>query len=214
MTTKKNNHMSMNTRIAVCAALLALVLSGCEKVSTDANVVKDALTIKPAALTKSDNGIKQQDGTIVYSIGSVFVGGGVASPSKGSSHRCHFYQEKFAEGPNWDEVQALVTIMGFRYKGVEYTQPGQYIDYIYINGIDASLGLGTSFSIPMEQGQYKGGNALVSDVRIVSYQFSSYNQEQGGLNSDANIHIVITTKAGDVITLLYQNDVTPYDGYY
>ena len=66
----------------------------------------------------------------------------------------------------------------------------------------------------MEQGQYKGGNALVSDVRIVSYQFSSYNQAEDTLNSDANIHIVITTKQGDVITLLYQNDVTPYDGYY
>ena len=170
--------------------------------------------IKLAALTKSDNGIRKPDGSIVYSIGSVFVGGGVANPSKGSSHRCHFYQEKFTEGPNWDEVDALVTIYGFRYRDVEYTQPGQYIDQIYINGIDESLGLGTIISIPMEQGQYKGGNALVSDVRIVSYQFSSYNQAEDTLNSDANIHIVITTKQGDVITLLYQNDVTPYDGYY
>jgi len=205
--------MSMKTRIVAFAALMALVLSGCEKVSTDANAVKDALTIKPAALTKSDNGIRKPDGSIVYSIGSVFVGGGVADPSKGSSHRCHFYQEKFTEGPNWDEVTALVAIYGFRHTGVEYTQPGQYIDQIYIIGIDESLGLGANISIPMEQGQYKGGNALVSDVRIVSYQFSSYNQA-GTLNSDANIHIVITTKAGDVITLLYQNDVTPYDGYY
>ena len=204
----------MKTRIAAIAALMALVLSGCEKVNSDANAVKDALTIKPAALTKSDNGVKMQDGSVVYSIGSVFVGGGVANPSKGSSHRCHFYQEKFTEGPSWDEVAALVVIWGFRYAGVDYTQPGQYIDQIYINGIDESLGLGAYLSIPMEQGKYKGGNPLVSDVRIVSYQFSSYNQAQGSLNSDAKIHIIITTKAGDVITLLYENDVTPYDGYY
>ena len=104
--------MSMKTRIAVCAALLALVLSGCEKVSTDANVVKDALTIKPAALTKSDNGIKQQDGTIVYSIGSVFVGGGVANPSKGSSHRCHFYQEKFYFTPGNTGFKVFKTSVG------------------------------------------------------------------------------------------------------
>lgn len=204
----------MKIRIAAFAALMALLLSGCEKVNSDENAVKDALTIKPAALTKSDNGVKMQDGTVVYSIGSVFVGGGVADPSKGSTHRCHFYQEKFTEGPNWDEVAALVSIWGFRYTGVEYTQPGQYIDHIYINGIDESLGLGSYLSIPMEQGKYKGGNELISDVRIVSYQFSSYNQAQGNLNSDANIHIVITTKAGDIITLLYQNGVTPYDGYY
>lgn len=203
----------MKIRIAAFAALMALLLSGCEKVNSDENAVKDALTIKPAALTKSDNGVKMQDGTVVYSIGSVFVGGGVADPSKGSTHRCHFYQEKFTEGPNWDEVAALVSIWGFRYTGVEYTQPGQYINHIYINGIDESLGLGSYLSIPMEQGKYKGGNELISDVRIVSYQFSSYNQAQGNLNSDANIHIVITTKAGDIITLLYQNDVTPYDGY-
>lgn len=204
----------MKIRIAAFAALMALLLSGCEKVNSDENALKDALTIKPAALTKSDNGVKMQDGTVVYSIGSVFVGGGVADPSKGSTHRCHFYQEKFTEGPNWDEVAALVSIWGFRYTGVEYTQPGQYINHIYINGIDESLGLGSYLSIPMEQGKYKGGNELISDVRIVSYQFSSYNQAQGNLNSDANIHIVITTKAGDIITLLYQNDVTPYDGYY
>lgn len=204
----------MKIRIAAFAALMALLLSGCEKVNSAENAVKDALTIKPAALTKSDNGVKMQDGTVVYSIGSVFVGGGVADPSKGSTHRCHFYQEKFTEGPNWDEVAALVSIWGFRYTGVEYTQPGQYINHIYINGIDESLGLGSYLFIPMEQGKYKGGNELISDVRIVSYQFSSYNQAQGNLNSDANIHIVITTKAGDIITLLYQNDVTPYDGYY
>lgn len=204
----------MKIRIAAFAALMALLLSGCEKVNSDENAVKDALTIKPAALTKSDNGVKMQDGIVVYSIGSVFVGGGVADPSKGSTHRCHFYQEKFTEGPNWDEVAALVSIWGFRYTGVEYTQPGQYINHIYIDGIDESLGLGSYLSIPMEQGKYKGGNELISDVRIVSYQFSSYNQAQGNLNSDANIHIVITTKAGDIITLLYQNDVTPYDGYY
>ena len=201
----------MNLRITTFAALLALLLTGCEKM-TDANAVKNALTIKPAQ-TKSD-GVRKLNGSYVYSIGSVFVGGGVAKPSKGASHRCHFYQEKFTEGPRWDKVEALVTILGFRYKGVEYTQPGGYIDQIYISGIDPSLGLGANLDIPMEQGRYKGGNPLVSDVRIVSYQFSTYNQEQNSLNSDAHIHIVIYSVAGDIITILFKDDVTPYDGYY
>ena len=54
-----------------------------------------------------------------YPIGSVFVGGGVADPSKGSSHRCHFYGESFTEGPNWDKVPAMVYIGGFRHTGTE-----------------------------------------------------------------------------------------------
>lgn len=204
--------MSIKNPIITFAALLAFILSGCEKMNSEANAVKDALTIKPAVQTKLDNGVIIQDGTIVYSIGSAFAGGTVAEP-EGSSHRCHFYREKFAEGPSWDKVSAMVSIWGRRLTGIEYTQPGQDIDQINISGIDESLGLGANLFIPLEQGQYKGGNPLVSEVRILSYQLSSRNQGQGNVSNNAKIHILITTKAGDVITLLYENTIA-FDGYY
>ena len=32
-----------------------------------------------------------------------FMGGGIANPSNGSSHRCHMYEKYYEYGPNWDE---------------------------------------------------------------------------------------------------------------
>lgn len=192
-----------------------LRLMGCEKgVFGPDNANGNALIIKPAKATKADGGSFTKDGTLVYTIGSVFVGGGTADPSKGSSHRCHFYQEKFTEGPRWDRVEALVTIYGFRHTGTEYNLPGQVIDQIIINGLDESLGFGACLNIPMNQGKYKDGNELIKDVQIKSYKFASYIDYEGHQNKDADINIVITSTAGDIITLRFVNDVTPYDGYY
>lgn len=190
-------------------------LTGCEKNWTDTKIYSEkALIVTPAGTTKADGGKRMKDGTFTYPIGSVFCGGAVADPQKGSSHRCHFYQEKFTEGPRWSEVEALVVIDGFRYRDVEYNEPGQYIDYIRINGLDASLGLGTGLTIPMNQGKYKGENELIKDVQIKSYKLASYNENEGHQNPDADIHIVITSKAGDIITIRFAHGVTPHDGYY
>ena len=201
-------------------ALLMVGLCGCEKGDPDQTKYKDALVVKTAktsTATRADNGTTYKESTLVFPIGSVFVGGGTADPSKGSSHRCHFYTEKFSEGPRWDQVDAMVTITGFRYRNVEYTKPGQYIDYIFILFPEEVPGLGTNIIIPLEQGQYKGGNDLIRDVQIKSYKFSSYNEGPDysyTLNKDADINIVITTTAGDSIMLVFNNDITPYDGYY
>ena len=91
----------------------------------------------------------------VIPIGSVFVGGAVADPKMGSSHRCHFYDEAFTEGPQWNEVAERIFIEGFRHKGIEYTAPGQYIDKIRIR-LDSSSGVGNWLQIPMNQGKYEG----------------------------------------------------------
>lgn len=206
----------MRYKLALISTLLmGCCLIGCEKGILDSdNANGNAVIVKPANITKADSGTLTIDGTLVYSIGSVFVGGGIADPSKGSSHRCHFYQEKFTEGPRWDQVEALVTIYGFRHNGIEYNLSGQYIDQIIINGLDESLGFGSCLNIPMDQGKYKGGNELIRDVQIKSYQFASYIDYEGHQNKDADINIVITSTAGDIITIRFANDVTPYDGYY
>ena len=190
-------------------SLLSVLLMGCclmgcqmgEFGPEDAH--GNALVVKPANAKK---------GTLVYPIGSVFAGGAVAEPEKGSSHRSHFYREKFEKGPRWDKVEALVEIYGFHHNGIDYKEPGQVVDQIKINGLDESLGLGTSLNIPMEQGKYKGGNELIKDVRIKSYTFSSYSE--GHQNKDADINIVVTSKTGDIITIRFANDITPYDDYY
>lgn len=206
----------MRFKIALISTLLmGCCLIGCEKGvfgSDDAN--GNALIVKPANATKADGGTLTKDGTFVYKIGSVFQGGADTDPEKGSSHRCHMYQEKFTEGPRWNEVQALVEIYGFHYNGVDYNEPGQVIDRITINGLDESLGFGTCLYIPMKQGKYKGGNDLIQDVQIKSYKFASYIDYEGHQNKDADINIVITSTAGDIITIRFANDVTPYDGYY
>ena len=201
-------------------ALISILLTGCCLVGCEKGVfgsddaIGNALIVKTANATKADGGALAKDGTFVYKIGSVFHGGADTDPEKGSSHRCHFYQEKFTEGPRWNEVQALVEINGFRYNGVDYNEPGQVIDRIKINGLDESLGFGSCLYIPMKQGKYKGGNDLIEDVQIKSYKFASYIDYDGHQNKDADINIVITSTSGDIITIRFANDVTPYDGYY
>jgi hypothetical protein len=145
-----------------------------------------------------------------YPIGSVFVGGGIADPREGSSHRCHFYQDSFTEGPCWDKVASMIYISGFRYKGTEYTIPGQYIDRITI--ITDDLGFGKILNIPMNQGKYEGGCDLVKDVKINSYKFSTYKEDYYTINDDANIDIRILMKDGTVIAILFAG-TTPFDGY-
>ena len=105
----------MKQNYILLAALMMACLCGCEKGDPDHTGYKDALVVKTVQTsipTRSDNGMTPGNSTLVFPIRSVFVGGGVANPSKGSSHRCHFYTEKFTEGPNWDQVDALVTILG------------------------------------------------------------------------------------------------------
>lgn len=206
----------MNQKYLFLASLLMVCLGGCDKSNLEKTTYQDALVVKTvnsAKATRADNGIASEDGTLVFPIGSVFVGGGVADPKKGASHRCHFYTQKFTEGPLWNEVDALVTILGFRYTGVEYKEPGSFIDQIYILLPKEVQGIGSLINIPMEQGKYKGGNDLIRDVQIKSYQFASM-ADTYTMNKDSDINIVITTTAGDKIYLVFNNDVTPYDGYY
>ena len=84
---------------------------------------------------------------------------------------------------------------------------------IYINGLDEMLGLGTNLVIPMNQGKYEGGNDLIQDVQIQSYKFATYINKNGDQNRDADIRILITSKAGDELLIRFMNDVTPRDGY-
>ena len=195
-------------------SLTSICFTGCNNTSRTDSSTNKAVIVKPAHSVKSDAGSLTEDGCFVYSIESAFAGGGISDPSVGSSHRCRMYREKFETGPKWNEVEALVIIEGFRYNNTEYTTADKMINRITINGLEDSLGLGYSIVIPMEQGEYNGGNELIQDVRINSYQPSTFNTDTESFNKDANINIVITSAAGDIIYIRFINGITAYDGYY
>ena len=188
----------MRMRNPVVLMLFAgLLLSvGCEKYTSD---------------EPSSSGVYLGEKCIV-SIGSAFMGGAIVNPTKGSSHRCHMYENQFSTGPSWDQVASVVTITGFRYAGVTYSKPGQYIDFIGISG--AVLDLDTPLAIPLEQGEYKGGCDLVSSVRIKTYDGSTVkNQITGDMNDDGKIDLVLSLKDGRTLRIHYRGKIL-FDGYF
>lgn len=167
--------------------------------------------------------IKNADGTLMktknklaignkksYPIGSAFCGGSISDPTKGSSHRYHCYEEHFTEGPNWLEVNIMVMIRGFCYRGTKYTEPGQMVDFIKLE-LDPSLGYGERLIIPMNQGKYEGGCDLVKDVKINSLNCSSYKEDHWTVNEDGKIDIRILMKDGTKIAILYAGAIPPDD---
>lgn len=193
--------------------LLLICLSSCQHDSlNNVDIASiNALIVKPAG-TRTNYLIHTDDGLLIYPIGSAFQGGSDISPSI-SGNRIHFYQEKFTTCPKWNEVEAIVEISGFEYVDVHYSELSQTINRIYINGLDEMLGLGTNLVIPMNQGKYEGGNDLIQDVQIQSYKLATYINKNGDQNRDADIRILITSKAGDELLIRFMNDVTPGDGY-
>ena len=196
----------MNMRMCRVLVFLSglLLLVGCERIHSSDELA--SLSDEPAS-----SGI-YVSGECIVPIGSTFMGGGVADPSKGSSHRCQMYEQYFAQGPSWDEVASVVAISGFRYTGVTYSEPGQFIDYIGISG--AVLNLDTPLRIPLEQGKYKGGCELVSSVRITNYNPGTVKDRvTGDMNDDGKIDIAISLKDGRMLRIHYRGKIL-YDGYY
>ena len=74
-------------RILFLAALATMVMA-CEKYTSD----------------KPESSGVYLNGRCVVPIGSTFMGGGVAEPSKGSSHRCHMYEYGYEKGPLREEA--------------------------------------------------------------------------------------------------------------
>lgn len=196
--------MNMRIRRALMFLSGLLLLVGCEKIHSGDDPV--SLSDEPAS-----SGI-YVGGECIVPIGSTFMGGGVADPNKGSSHRCHMYEQYFAQGPSWDEVASVVGISGFRYTGVTYSEPGQFIDYIGISG--AILSLDAPLRIPLEQGKYKGGCEQVSSVKITNYNPGTVKDRiTGDMNDDGKIDIAISLKDGRTLRIHYRGKI-PYDGYY
>ena len=165
-------------RILFLAALATMVMA-CEKYTSD----------------KPESSGVYLNGRCVVPIGSTFMGGGVAEPSKGSSHRCHMYEYGYEKGP-----------------GITYSKPGQFIDMIVIDG--SVLKLDAPLVIPLEQGVYQGGCEQVSAVRIQNYDAGTVkNSTTGAMNDDGKIDMAISLTDGRTLRIHYRGKI-PYDGYY
>ena len=189
--------MKMRIRILMMLFTGLLLLVGCEKYTYTSD--------EPAS-----SGI-YLGGDCIVPICSTFMGGGIANPYEGSSHRCHMYEQYFEHGPLWDQVASVVYITGFRYTDVTYSEPGQFINFISISG--AALNLDTSLAIPLEPGKYNGGCDLVSSVRITNYDSGTVKDRiTGEKNNDGKIDIAIYLKDGRTLHIHYRGKVSP-DGY-
>lgn len=158
---------------------------------------------------KGENGIFV-DGVKVVPIESAFVGGGIADPTVGASHRFKMYNKHFETGPSWDEVSSVVSIFGFIYNDTEYKLPGQHLSCVGISlgGAHGLDGLG----VELDQGVYKGSNDLVKSVKVKSYYFGRHDVN-GKQIEDSVIDISIKLKDSTVIDIKYKG-LTPFDGYY
>ena len=182
-------------RILFLAALAVLVMA-CEKYTSD---------------NPESSGV-YLNGRRVVPIGSTFMGGAIAEPSKGSSHRCHMYEYGYEKGPRWEEATSVVTIIGFRHTGITYSKPGQFIDMIVIDG--SVLKLDAPLVIPLEQGVYQGGCEQVSSVRIQNYTAGTVKDRMTGkMNDDGKIDMAISLTDGRMLRVHYRGRI-PYDGYY
>ena len=146
----------------------------------------------------------------VVSIGSVFMGGGTANPSKGSSHQCHIFENSYEYMPAG--VPCIVYINGFRYADVNYSKPGLYLEGVYID--EAVLESDSPLSIRLNQGKYEGGCESVSAVDIINYDRGTVKtQSTGEMNDDGKIDILISLKGGRKLRIHYRGKI-PFDGCY
>jgi hypothetical protein len=182
-------------RILFLAALAVMVMA-CDKYTSD----------------KPESSGVYLNRECVVPLGSTFWGGAIAQPSKGSSHRCHMYEYGYETGPRWDLATSVVTIFGFRHNGITYSEPGQFIDTIVIDG--SVLKQDAPLVIPLEQGVYQGGCEQVSAVSIQNYDGGTVKDRMtGAMNDDGKINMAISLTDGRTLRIHYRGRI-PYDGYY
>ncbi len=203
--------------------LACLCLAGCSDLSPF-KMKMNALIIKPASTTRADNGVIREDGSRVYRIESFFGGGVIPSPDY-SVQSYEFYEADFSSWFECQEAQIrpLVCLGAIRYAKNDYSHPGDAITSIRINGIDESLGFGRVLAIRMNQGNYESAAILtdevsasgavkvietdatesIKSVEIKSFKLPQVLGENMTTEDDAEINIVITSKTGGTITLIY-----------
>lgn len=148
------------------------------------------------------------NGQLETKLRSAFAGGGIADPAEGRSHRMHIYEGYYSDGPDWDEIQEKVLIQGFRHTGKTYSGIGEAINSIAIQGLSSI----DEIYIPMNQGNYEGGNEMVTSVKIVEYSLAKFDNK-GNRIGDGEINIQISLNNNQTISIIYSGPI-PYDNYF
>ena len=212
-----------NYSLLLAVFLACFCLAGCEGFSPF-NAKKNVLIIKPASTTRADNGVVREDGSRVYRIGSLFAGGAIPSSEYSVPVYC-FYEGEYSSWfePQNAHIRPLVIIEAIKYTNIEYSNPGDEIIDIRIGGIESS-DFGSGFVIRMNQGKYESAAKMVmSDEAsasglikyvetdatewIESVKINSFKIPYYATDDNADINIVIKSKAGGTITLLYSDSV-------
>lgn len=180
------------------------VFFGCNKVSPSKNSVENGINVGDQWDGKSGLYI---NGKLETELRSAFAGGGTANPAEGHSNRMHIYEKYYSKGPIWSEVKEKVLINGFSYTEKTYSGLGETINHIKLKGLSFT----DELYIPMNQGNYEGGNEQVSSVKIVKYSLGKYDSN-GKQIENAEIEIEISLKDSQTISIIYSG-LTPYDNY-
>ena len=190
--------MMKSIRISLSMLMIVAALSSCEKMAID-KTYGNALIIRSA---RADNIV----GT--YSIGSAYQGGSVVGSDYVYFH-LKLYPEKYSSPPD-PFVNTIVEINGNIRSQKEVKDLGECVDQIVINGLDESLGLGSRLDILMNHGVYEGDNEKIKEVSVKSLKLATYKDSIQKQNKDCDIYIVIESTAGDVITIRFAHEATPF----
>ena len=180
-------------RIILLAALAALVM-GCEKYASD----------------KPESSGFYLDGERVVSIGSAYWGSH-NDDSRGRTFHFELYEDGFESGaypPRFSPCVAAV--YGLRETGVSYSAHG-YLDHLYIPDI---ANLGTGLTIPLLQGEYKGGCVYVSSVKFKNFCSVDAMDEVTDEMIEGKIDIIISLKDGRTIRVHYRGPIMHQQYYF
>lgn len=212
-------------RLIIVIAITSAIVPACEKGPFDTkDSYNNAVFIKQAQTTIIGGRMLSKDSVLVYPINAACWEGGIPT---NKTFSIKFYKEKYTDNPHLDE--AFVVISGNITTGLfdlpadpsgkvdytdycsEHNDPNN-ISQINISGLDEAIGLGPNINLKIKQGNIEGTNGLIQDIRINS--FKTMACAAGSIiNADAEIDIVLTTKAKDDITIRF-NDIILPDGWY
>ena len=150
------------------------------------------------------------EGKNIVSLRSSFWGGvGGGQPKTKSRFHFTLYEQAWEEIPNYpydtNDPSATVQIFGTRYYGIEYKDFWQSVDQIVIHFPDEISGIGKELRVKITQGEYKGENPLVKDVKLVKFGDEDKNEL-------FRIEIKITLTDGRFMHIHYIGS-TKVDGY-
>ena len=105
---------------------------------------------------------------------------------------------------------SVAAVYGLRETGVSYSTHG-YLNYLVIPDI---ANLGTELSIPLQQGEYKGGCDYVSSVKFKNFCSVDAMDEVTDEMIEGKIDIIISLKDGRTIRVHYRGPIMHQQYYF